>query len=114
MNGSHRAGCPRPARSSRRHRSSSAPGRGPRYRARRSAATAVDSLSTCRRRESLSAVGLVIPVMYLPSPASGWLGDRYGRLPVTAGGGLALLGLPSEPRRGKPLCRPPSPPSPGA
>jgi len=29
--------------------------------------------------------------MYLPSPVSGWLADRYGRLPVIAGGGLALL-----------------------
>ena len=45
--------------------------------------------------ESLSAVGLVISLhvagMYLPSPVSGWLADRYGRLPVIAGGGLALL-----------------------
>lgn len=45
--------------------------------------------------ESLSAVGLVISLhvagMYLPSPISGWLADRYGRLPVIASGGLALL-----------------------
>jgi len=45
--------------------------------------------------ESLSAVGLVISLqvagMYLPSPVSGWLADRYGRLPVIAGGGLALF-----------------------
>jgi len=45
--------------------------------------------------ESLSAVGLVISLhvagMYLPSPISGWLADRLGRLPVLAGGGLALV-----------------------
>lgn len=45
--------------------------------------------------ESLSAVGLVISLhvagMYLPSPVSGWLADRHGRLPVLAGGGLALV-----------------------
>ncbi len=45
--------------------------------------------------ESLSAVGLVISLhvggMYLPSPVSGWLADRYGRLPVLAGGGVALV-----------------------
>ena len=29
--------------------------------------------------------------MYLPSPVSGWLADRYGRLPVLAGGGVALV-----------------------
>jgi MFS family permease len=46
--------------------------------------------------DSLSAVGFVISLhvagMYLPSPVSGWLADRYGRLAVIAGGGLALLG----------------------
>lgn len=40
--------------------------------------------------QSLSAVGLVISLhvagMYLPSPISGILADRYGRLPVLAGG----------------------------
>lgn len=45
--------------------------------------------------ESLSAVGLVISLhvggMYLPSPVSGWLADRHGRLPVLAGGGVALV-----------------------
>ena len=45
--------------------------------------------------EPLSAVGLVISLhvagMYLPSPLSGWLADRHGRLPVIAGGGVALL-----------------------
>jgi MFS family permease len=29
--------------------------------------------------------------MYLPSPLTGWLVDRYGRLTVAAGSGLALL-----------------------
>jgi MFS family permease len=45
--------------------------------------------------ESLSAVGLVISLhvagMYLPSPLSGWLADRFGRLPVLAAGGSALI-----------------------
>jgi MFS family permease len=45
--------------------------------------------------QSLSAVGFVISLhvagMYLPSPVSGWLADRYGRLVVIAGGGLALV-----------------------
>ncbi len=45
--------------------------------------------------ESLAAVGLVISLhvggMFLPSPISGWLADRYGRLPVVAGGGVALI-----------------------
>lgn len=45
--------------------------------------------------QSLSVVGLVISLhvagMYLPSPISGWLADRYGRLPVLAGGGVALV-----------------------
>ena len=45
--------------------------------------------------ETLSAVGLVISLhvagMYLPSPVSGWLADRHGRLPVLAGGGAALI-----------------------
>ena len=44
--------------------------------------------------QSLSVVGLVISLhvagMYLPSPVSGSLADRYGRRPVIAGGGLAL------------------------
>ncbi len=41
------------------------------------------------------AAGAVIAVhvgaMYLPSPLSGWLVDRYGRLPVAAASGLTLL-----------------------
>jgi MFS family permease len=45
--------------------------------------------------ESLSAVGLVISLhvagMYLPSPLSGSLADRYGRLPVLAAGGATLI-----------------------
>jgi MFS family permease len=45
--------------------------------------------------ESLSAVGLVISLhvagMYLPSPISGFLADRYGRLPVLAAGGAMLI-----------------------
>jgi MFS family permease len=45
--------------------------------------------------QSLSAVGLVISLhvagMYLPSPISGSLADRYGRRAVIAGGGGALL-----------------------
>ncbi|HEY0506868.1 MAG TPA: MFS transporter [Blastococcus sp.] len=42
-----------------------------------------------------AASGLVIAIhvgaMYLPSPLTGWLVDRYGRLTVAAGSGLALL-----------------------
>ena len=45
--------------------------------------------------ESLSAVGLVISLhvagMYLPSPLSGGLADRYGRLPVLVAGGATLI-----------------------
>jgi MFS family permease len=45
--------------------------------------------------EPMPAVGLVISLhvagMYLPSPASGWLADRYGRFAVIASGGLALV-----------------------
>lgn len=45
--------------------------------------------------QSLSAVGLVISLhvagMYLPSPLSGSLADRYGRLPVLAAGGATLI-----------------------
>jgi len=45
--------------------------------------------------QSLSAVGLVISLhvagMYLPSPLSGALADRYGRLPVLVAGGVALI-----------------------
>ena len=45
--------------------------------------------------ESLSTVGLVISLhvagMYLPSPISGSLADRYGRRAVIAGGGVALV-----------------------
>lgn len=44
----------------------------------------------------VGAAGAVIAVhvaaMYLPSPLSGWLVDRYGRLPVAALAGLTLLG----------------------
>ncbi|WP_156370848.1 MFS transporter [Nocardia arizonensis] len=42
-----------------------------------------------------AAAGLVIAVhvgaMYLPSPLTGWLVDRYGRLPVAASSGVTLL-----------------------
>ncbi|WP_431955827.1 MFS transporter [Nocardia lijiangensis] len=42
-----------------------------------------------------AASGLVIAIhvgaMYLPSPLTGWLIDRYGRLPVAAAAGLTLL-----------------------
>lgn len=44
----------------------------------------------------LGATGLVIAIhiagMYLPSPLTGRLADRYGSKPVIAGGGLSLLG----------------------
>jgi MFS family permease len=48
---------------------------------------------------SLGVVGFVISAhvagMFLPSPVTGWLCDRVGRLPVLAAGGvvLALAGL---------------------
>ncbi|PPJ37201.1 MFS transporter [Nocardia nova] len=42
-----------------------------------------------------AAAGLVIAVhigaMYLPSPITGWLVDRYGRLPIAAASGVTLL-----------------------
>ncbi|WP_306362928.1 MFS transporter [Nocardia sp. CC227C] len=42
-----------------------------------------------------AAAGLVIAIhvgaMYLPSPLTGWLVDRYGRLPVAAASGVTLL-----------------------
>ena len=45
--------------------------------------------------QSLGVVGLVISLhvagMFLPSPVSGALADRYGRLPVIAAAGVALL-----------------------
>ncbi|MEU4516694.1 MFS transporter [Nonomuraea wenchangensis] len=44
---------------------------------------------------SAAASGLVIAVhigaMYLPSPLTGWLVDRYGRLPIAAASALTLL-----------------------
>ncbi|SNY78861.1 Predicted arabinose efflux permease, MFS family [Nocardia amikacinitolerans] len=44
---------------------------------------------------STAAAGLVIAIhvgaMYLPSPLTGWLVDRYGRLPVAAASGVTLL-----------------------
>ena len=49
--------------------------------------------------QGLDAVGVVIAVhiaaMYLPSPVTGWLADRYGRRPVLFGAGvvLALAGM---------------------
>ncbi len=42
-----------------------------------------------------AATGLVIAIhvaaMYLPSPLTGWLADRYGRLPVASTSGITLL-----------------------
>ncbi|WP_316763557.1 MFS transporter [Streptomyces herbicida] len=42
-----------------------------------------------------AASGLVIAIhvgaMYLPSPLTGWLVDRYGRIPVAAASGVTLL-----------------------
>lgn len=44
---------------------------------------------------SLAIVGVVLSVhvagMFLPSPLSGWLCDRWGRIPVIAAGAVALL-----------------------
>ncbi|MEV6062307.1 MFS transporter [Nocardia asteroides] len=44
---------------------------------------------------STAAAGMVIAVhvgaMYLPSPLTGWLVDRYGRLPVAGASGVTLL-----------------------
>src|SRR5207245_7170257 len=37
------------------------------------------------------AVGMHLGGMYIASPLSGWLCDRFGRLPVIAGGGVLLL-----------------------
>ncbi|CNG55803.1 major facilitator superfamily transporter [Mycobacterium tuberculosis] len=43
-----------------------------------------------------AAAGLVIAIhvgaMYLPSPLTGWLVDRYGRTAVAATSGLTLVG----------------------
>jgi MFS family permease len=42
-----------------------------------------------------AAAGLVIAIhvgaMYLPSPLTGWLVDRFGRLPIAAASGVTLL-----------------------
>jgi MFS family permease len=44
---------------------------------------------------SLEIVGLVISLhlgaMFLPSPLTGWLSDRYGRLPIIGAGAITLL-----------------------
>ena len=44
---------------------------------------------------SLEVVGLVISLhlgaMFLPSPLTGWLSDRYGRLPIIGAGAVTLL-----------------------
>src|SRR5690606_34199959 len=37
-------------------------------------------------------IGLHIAAMFLPSPVTGRLADRYGPRPIAAVGGLALLG----------------------
>jgi MFS family permease len=43
----------------------------------------------------VGAAGIVIAVhvaaMYLPSPVSGWLADRFGRVPVAVSSGITLL-----------------------
>jgi MFS family permease len=37
-------------------------------------------------------IGLHVAAMFLPSPVTGRLADRYGSRPVAVGGGVALLG----------------------
>jgi MFS family permease len=37
------------------------------------------------------AVSMHLAGMYIASPLSGWLGDRFGRLPVIGAGGLVLI-----------------------
>jgi len=45
---------------------------------------------------SVGAIGLAVSLhlggMYVTSPLSGWLSDRFGRLPVIAAGALVLIG----------------------
>ncbi len=38
-----------------------------------------------------AVIGLHVAFMFLPSPLSGWLADRYGRRPVLAAAGVTLL-----------------------
>jgi MFS family permease len=45
---------------------------------------------------SVGAIGLAVSLhlggMYVTSPLSGWLSDRFGRLPIIAAGALVLIG----------------------
>lgn len=60
------------------------------------ATTAISPLYLHDQGHTVSVIGLAVSLhlggMYVTSPLSGWLADRFGRLPVIAAGALLLIG----------------------
>jgi MFS family permease len=60
------------------------------------ATTAISPLYLHDQGHTVSIIGLAVSLhlggMYVTSPLSGWLADRFGRLPVIAAGALLLIG----------------------
>ncbi|MFK4692741.1 MFS family permease [Streptomyces pristinaespiralis] len=56
---------------------------------------AIMTMTPVHMHDHGTAAGLVITInigaMYLPSPMTGWLVDRYGRLKIAAASGIVLL-----------------------